>query len=140
MFYKIFHQNIFEVVDVNSVMLMTASMLVVGYVWTCMRVSRRPKTLDLENKPHRVLLITAHPDDECMFFGPAIQRLSKIKDIQLYLMCLSIGNLLNSYVCDVAGTRFDGVNFRNFGFDGNEYLLNISHQKQKNKNEKWIHF
>lgn len=94
MFYKIFNQNIFELVDINSAMLMTASVLVVGYVWTCIKASRTRKMMDLENKPHRVLLVTAHPDDECMFFGPVIQKLSKVEDIRLYLMCLSVGNLL----------------------------------------------
>lgn len=94
MLYKIFYENILEVIDLNSAMLMTASVLVVGYVWTCLRVSHKRKMLELESQPHRVLLITAHPDDECMFFGPSVQKLSKMKDIELYLMCLSIGNLL----------------------------------------------
>uniref|UniRef100_A0A2H8THC7 N-acetylglucosaminylphosphatidylinositol deacetylase n=1 Tax=Melanaphis sacchari TaxID=742174 RepID=A0A2H8THC7_9HEMI len=92
MLYKIFHQNIFEIIDLSSAMFMTASVLVVGYVWTCMRASRRQKMLELENTPHRVLLITAHPDDECMFFGPVIQKLSKMKDVHLFLMCLSVGD------------------------------------------------
>lgn len=92
--YKMFHQNVFEVVDLNSAVLMTAaSVLVAGYVWTCLRASRRRKLLEFENEPKRVLLITAHPDDECMFFGPAIQKLSKMEDVQLYLMCLSVGNI-----------------------------------------------
>ncbi|XP_025409076.1 N-acetylglucosaminyl-phosphatidylinositol de-N-acetylase isoform X1 [Sipha flava] len=89
MLYKIFH---LEVVDLNSAMLITVSALVVGYVWTCFRASRRQKMLELETTPHRVLLITAHPDDECMFFGPVIQKLSKMENVQLYLMCLSVGN------------------------------------------------
>lgn len=93
MLYKIFHQNLFEVVDLNSAMLVTASVFVVGYFWTCLRASRRQKMLELENEPHRVLLITAHPDDECMFFGPVIQKLSKMNNTQLYLMCLSVGNV-----------------------------------------------
>lgn len=91
MLYKIFNQNAFEIIDLNSAMLMTASVLVVGYVWTCLRASRRQIMIELENEPHRVLLITAHPDDECMFFGPVIQKLSKMKDVQFYLMCLSVG-------------------------------------------------
>lgn len=94
MLHKIFHQNIFEVIDLNSAMLMTASVFVVGYVWNCLKASRRQKVIELENEPHRVLLITAHPDDECMFFGPVIQKLSKMKNVQFYLMCLSNGNLL----------------------------------------------
>lgn len=91
--YKIFHMNIFEEVDLNSAMIVTASVLVAGYVWTCMRARRRRMMLELENNARRVLLITAHPDDECMFFGPAIQKLSKMDHVQLYLMCLSVGNV-----------------------------------------------
>lgn len=42
----------------------------------------------------RVLLVTAHPDDECMFFGPAIIKLREAK-CQIYLLCLSTGNAYN---------------------------------------------
>lgn len=39
----------------------------------------------------RVLLLTAHPDDECMFFSPTILNLaSRIQSLQV--LCLSIGN------------------------------------------------
>lgn len=38
----------------------------------------------------RVLLITAHPDDECMFFGPVILQLIK-ESCNVYLLCLSQG-------------------------------------------------
>lgn len=98
MYYKMFHHNVFEVVGLNSAMIVTASVLVVGYVWNCLRSSHKRKTLDLENKSHRVLLITAHPDDECMFFGPVIQKLTKMKDVQLYLMCFSVGKLISRFV------------------------------------------
>lgn len=37
----------------------------------------------------RVMIITAHPDDEVMFFGPTIMRLRETCDI--YLLCLSYG-------------------------------------------------
>lgn len=37
----------------------------------------------------RVMFITAHPDDEVMFFGPSIMRLRETCDI--YLLCLSYG-------------------------------------------------
>ncbi|VDK46264.1 unnamed protein product [Anisakis simplex] len=39
----------------------------------------------------RALLITAHPDDETMFFGPTIQGLLR-DGTQLYLLCLSTGD------------------------------------------------
>ena len=40
----------------------------------------------------RVLLITAHPDDECMFFAPAIVTLTQA-DVEIFLLCLSEGHL-----------------------------------------------
>ncbi|KAJ3322842.1 hypothetical protein HDV06_002703 [Boothiomyces sp. JEL0866] len=42
----------------------------------------------MENQ--EILLVTAHPDDECMFFSPAIIQLSKTNKI--HVLCLSIGN------------------------------------------------
>lgn len=38
----------------------------------------------------RVLLVTAHPDDECMFFGPAIQN-AHAQGAKVVLLCLSRG-------------------------------------------------
>ncbi|XP_050420513.1 N-acetylglucosaminyl-phosphatidylinositol de-N-acetylase [Adelges cooleyi] len=81
-----------ETFNFNSAVLMTASVLVVAFVWTYLRASSKWKMIDLVNEKHRVLLITAHPDDECMFFGPTIQKLSKIDGVRLYLMCLSVGD------------------------------------------------
>ncbi|KAH8278394.1 hypothetical protein KR018_001552 [Drosophila ironensis] len=40
----------------------------------------------------RVLLVTAHPDDECMFFGPLIYSLTRRQGCQVYILCLSNGN------------------------------------------------
>ncbi|XP_026778202.3 N-acetylglucosaminyl-phosphatidylinositol de-N-acetylase [Pangasianodon hypophthalmus] len=42
----------------------------------------------------RVLLVTAHPDDECMFFAPAVLKLSE-SNAAVYLLCLSSGNYYN---------------------------------------------
>ncbi|XP_062844741.1 N-acetylglucosaminyl-phosphatidylinositol de-N-acetylase [Trichomycterus rosablanca] len=39
----------------------------------------------------RVLLVTAHPDDECMFFAPALLKLSE-SHADVHLLCLSSGN------------------------------------------------
>lgn len=41
----------------------------------------------------RILFITAHPDDECMFFGPTILYYTRKKNCVVYLMCLSTGVL-----------------------------------------------
>ena len=38
------------------------------------------------------MLVTAHPDDECMFFGPTICNLSQDLQTKIYLLCLSSGN------------------------------------------------
>ncbi|XP_030373836.1 N-acetylglucosaminyl-phosphatidylinositol de-N-acetylase isoform X2 [Scaptodrosophila lebanonensis] len=43
-------------------------------------------------KMGRVLLVTAHPDDECMFFGPLIYSLTQRDGCQVYVLCLSNGN------------------------------------------------
>jgi len=37
-----------------------------------------------------VLVVTAHPDDECMFFAPAILRASKNSNT-IFILCLSNG-------------------------------------------------
>ena len=37
------------------------------------------------------LIVTAHPDDECMFFAPTILAISNISQ-NLYILCLSNGN------------------------------------------------
>ncbi|EDV94882.1 N-acetylglucosaminyl-phosphatidylinositol de-N-acetylase [Drosophila grimshawi] len=40
----------------------------------------------------RMLLVIAHPDDECMFFGPLIYSLTQRDGCQVYVLCLSNGN------------------------------------------------
>lgn len=42
----------------------------------------------------QALLVTAHPDDECMFFAPTILNLVESK-VDLHLLCLSTGNYNN---------------------------------------------
>ncbi|KAF9423975.1 hypothetical protein HW555_000684 [Spodoptera exigua] len=56
------------------------------------RYARRPQTKsrgDLGAK--RVLVVIAHPDDECMFFGPTIFRLCE-QGADVHVLCLSNGN------------------------------------------------
>ncbi|KAI0676516.1 LmbE-like protein [Trametes maxima] len=47
-------------------------------------------------EPANVLLLTAHPDDECMFFAPTILALlgqeGSLRRPNLYSLCLSVGN------------------------------------------------
>lgn len=42
----------------------------------------------------RALLVTAHPDDECMFFAPTILRLLEL-NVSVHLLCLSSGRIVN---------------------------------------------
>lgn len=39
----------------------------------------------------RALLVIAHPDDECMFFGPTLLALNANQDYRIFLLCLSKG-------------------------------------------------
>ena len=39
----------------------------------------------------RILLIIAHPDDECMFFAPTVLSLGRSVRAELFLLCLSEG-------------------------------------------------
>ena len=45
-------------------------------------------------KDERILLLTAHPDDECMFFAPTIQALTldRVTRSHVHSMCLSTGD------------------------------------------------
>ncbi|EFN78659.1 N-acetylglucosaminyl-phosphatidylinositol de-N-acetylase [Harpegnathos saltator] len=45
----------------------------------------------LPGPPSKLLLVTAHPDDEVMFFGPMVYWLTRSKVTEIYLLCLSMG-------------------------------------------------
>ncbi|XP_044764072.1 N-acetylglucosaminyl-phosphatidylinositol de-N-acetylase [Coccinella septempunctata] len=75
--------------------------LIIGsflYIVTCILLYFaiiRWKTLSFNKSiknPKRVLIVTAHPDDECMFFGPTILNLTKNKECTVYILCLSTGS------------------------------------------------
>ncbi|XP_045454121.1 N-acetylglucosaminyl-phosphatidylinositol de-N-acetylase [Melitaea cinxia] len=72
------------------------SVWLVGYLLVCCVVYRRyARKLPTRTRgslgAKRVLIVTAHPDDECMFFGPTIFRLCE-QGAEVYLLCLSNGN------------------------------------------------
>ncbi|XP_036976218.1 N-acetylglucosaminyl-phosphatidylinositol de-N-acetylase isoform X2 [Acanthopagrus latus] len=46
---------------------------------------------ELDGADIRALIVTAHPDDECMFFAPTIIRLVEL-NASVHLLCLSEGN------------------------------------------------
>ena len=51
----------------------------------------KPKRLE-ENKNKQILLLTAHPDDEIMFFYPLIKYL-KSEGFSIHILCLTYGQL-----------------------------------------------
>lgn len=53
-------------------------------------ISLRPRASPFKSND-RVLIVTAHPDDECMFFGPTLCHLAD-RNIQAKVLCLSKGN------------------------------------------------
>ncbi|XP_077302127.1 N-acetylglucosaminyl-phosphatidylinositol de-N-acetylase-like [Arctopsyche grandis] len=74
----------------TSILLFILGYIVVSlviYKWQSYK--ERPSQIFKGTK--RVLLVTAHPDDECMFFGPTIVNLAR-QGIDIYLLCLSNGN------------------------------------------------
>ena len=54
--------------------------------------ARLPYERRLSCLGERALLLTAHPDDECMFFAPTVNALVKSPNTQLFSLCLSTGN------------------------------------------------
>ena len=42
-----------------------------------------------------VLLVIAHPDDECMFFGPTIQTLNVLGNT-INILCMTSGEVIDS--------------------------------------------
>lgn len=81
--------------------------IILAYVVVCLafyraifsRYGRNSKLLQRSRFPNakRVLLVTAHPDDESMFFGPTILSLIRRKDCNLYLLCLSKGEFWKTH-------------------------------------------
>ncbi|XP_060533928.1 N-acetylglucosaminyl-phosphatidylinositol de-N-acetylase [Cylas formicarius] len=47
-------------------------------------------TRDMRNA-RRILFVTAHPDDEVMFFGPTLMHYAQKQNCTVYLLCLSSG-------------------------------------------------
>ncbi|XP_038214965.1 N-acetylglucosaminyl-phosphatidylinositol de-N-acetylase [Zerene cesonia] len=69
---------------------------VFGYLCLCCIVYRKyARRLPTRTRgalgAKRVLIVIAHPDDECMFFGPTIYRLCE-QGAEVYVLCLSHGN------------------------------------------------
>lgn len=52
---------------------------------------RGPNSGLLNNCPKHTLILTAHPDDECMFFAPTVISLAS-NGCNISALCLSAGN------------------------------------------------
>lgn len=68
---------------------------------------------DVQKKLSNVLFLIAHPDDECMFFGPAITSLTRQTDSSsskkkaaknIYILCLSDGEYFSFFPVQLALT------------------------------------
>ena len=46
----------------------------------------------VRTQPHRLLLVVAHPDDECLFFAPTLRALERQFHVNLSLLVFSRGN------------------------------------------------
>ncbi|XP_072042395.1 N-acetylglucosaminyl-phosphatidylinositol de-N-acetylase-like [Amphiura filiformis] len=53
---------------------------------------QRKKTRSVTKTTKNVLIVTAHPDDECMFFSPTILHLNSTPNVNVHILCLSSGN------------------------------------------------
>lgn len=74
-------------------LLIFSALLYVFLCWKPHLVSRNIFPQEKQQKPHKhVLFVTAHPDDECMFFGPTLAALVQRTDLTISLLCLSTGN------------------------------------------------
>ena len=62
----------------------------------------RPRTSPFRSGD-RALVVTAHPDDECMFFGPTLCHLAD-HHLAVKVVCLSTGSLLHQILTHLANT------------------------------------
>lgn len=44
-------------------------------------------------EPLRAGLVIAHPDDETMFFAPALTAVLRLPNAEMYVLCLSTGEI-----------------------------------------------
>ena len=79
---------------VMSILRFSLPLLVVGLLANVLIHPLISNTDAILVKPDsNVLLLTAHPDDECMFFAPTLIALQALEPPPtLYSLCLSIGN------------------------------------------------
>ena len=77
-----------KVFSIPYIILITVCILYIKYISVNKLVSRETSISSKKN----VLILTAHPDDECMFFTPTILGLQE-QGHRVYIVCLTKGNL-----------------------------------------------
>ena len=70
------------------------AVLIVSFIWTFLSKPAQKDLGIVTDGSANILLLTAHPDDECMFFAPTILALHDAitPPPALYSLCLSVGN------------------------------------------------
>lgn len=63
--------------------------------------------MEINGADIRALIVTAHPDDECMFFAPTIIQLIKL-NASVHLLCLSEGTVTTHYYYITVIYSFNG--------------------------------
>ncbi|XP_067571603.1 N-acetylglucosaminyl-phosphatidylinositol de-N-acetylase isoform X6 [Pseudorca crassidens] len=98
---------------VGLLLCVAAAVLTWGFLWVWDSWERMkcPEQAGLPGGGSRTLLVTAHPDDEAMFFAPTVLGLVRMRH-QVSLLCFSAGNYYNQgetrkkellQSCDVLG-------------------------------------
>ncbi|KAI7824008.1 putative deacetylase LmbE-like domain-containing protein [Kickxella alabastrina] len=81
------------VVHIVVPLLLVSVLLYIFVCWRPSTVDRDMFPKEKQNKQQKhVLFVTAHPDDECMFFAPTLASLSRRRDVTVSLLCLSKGD------------------------------------------------
>ena len=112
-FHEIFDKHTddnMELLTIGLVIILTFCLIFYGLIANAKR--KEIKTA------RRVLLVTSHPDDECMFFGPTILSLTKNPAVSLFLLCMSNGDYRREgqtrkgelyQACKVLGIQEDNI-------------------------------
>jgi N-acetylglucosaminylphosphatidylinositol deacetylase len=72
------------------IVLLSLSLIVSLLAWAYASLAHFQKVLPFGHRDN-ILILTAHPDDECMFFGPTITSLRTLTKARISVLCLSTG-------------------------------------------------
>ena len=72
-------------------LLISLTLLVVIVIFLFFLLNHKKSSLYIKG---RILFVTAHPDDECMFFAPTFLALKRSTGVQIHLLCLTDGNFV----------------------------------------------